>query len=213
MNIAKTDFRTKVAAFTGSAVGVAGAVALIGRRHGIRNRLTLNRPKEMLKMLKEIELKEKDVIEIAASSVFCGFAAGSVSDRKNIKAKAKEGIVQLVGNYIIPTIAVGAGIRLNKVLNTKFNFPPITGAIQFLFGFVGLVAGVVAGNRISRKMNSHIFKEDEYRKLNWKDWAMQSDNVCLVASVSNAGTALAKAASGFIPLAHLAPGYQTGIKK
>lgn len=213
MNIAKTDFRTKVAAFTGSAVGVAGAVALIGRRHGIRNRLTLNRPKEMLKMLKEIELKEKDVIEIAASSVFCGFAAGSVSDRKNIKAKAKEGLVQLIGNYIVPTIAVGAGIRLNKVLNTKFNFSSMTRPVQFLFSFVSLVAGVIGGNRISRKMNSNIFKEDEYRKLNWKDWAMQSDNVCLVASVSNAGTALAKAASGFIPLAHLAPGYQTGIKK
>ena len=132
---------------------------------------------------------------------------------KNAKAKVKEGIVQLIGNYIVPTIAVGGGIKLNKALNKKYNFPPITRPIQFLFGMTSLIAGVVAGNKISREMNKQMFKEDHYRKLTWKDWAVQFDNVCLVTSISNAGTQLAKMASRFIPFAHLAPGYQVGVKQ
>lgn len=76
-----------------------------------------------------------------------------------------------------------------------------------------LIAGVVAGNKISREMNKQMFKEDHYRKLTWKDWAVQFDNVCLVTSISNAGTQLAKMASRFIPFAHLAPGYQVGVKQ
>lgn len=52
-----------------------------------------------------------------------------------------------------------------------------------------------------------------HRKLSWKDWAVQFDNVCLVTSVSNSGTKLAQMASRVIPAAHIIPGYLTGTKK
>ena len=209
----KIKHSTKIAAMTGSAIGVTTAVTLISRGRGVKIPSTLKHPNGLVNILKNIELKEKDVIAIASSSIAGGLAGGLITDKKNAKAKVKEGIVQLIGNYIVPTIAVGGGIKLNKALNKKYNFPPITRPIQFLFGMTSLIAGVVAGNKISREMNKQMFKEDHYRKLTWKDWAVQFDNVCLVTSISNAGTQLAKMASRFIPFAHLAPGYQVGVKQ
>lgn len=209
----KAKTSTKIAALAGSTIGVAAAVTMISRTHGVKIPSTLKNPNGLVNILKNIELKEKDVIAIASSSIAGGLAGGMITDKKNAKAKVKEGVVQLVGNYIVPTIAVGAGIKLNKALNKKYNFPPITRPIQFLFGFASLIVGVIAGNKVSRVMNAGMFKEDDYRKLTWKDWAVQFDNVCLVTSISNTGTLLAKMASRFIPVAHLAPGYQVGVKQ
>lgn len=209
----KVSTATKAASALGSAAGVAGALTYISRKHGIKIPSSFKKPKEVLDVLKKLELKEKDVIQIASSSVLGGLAGGSITDSKNTKAKVKEGVVQLLGNYIIPTLFVGGGIALNKALNKKFNFPPITKPIQFAFGFTSLIAGVIAGNKVSREINRNVFKEDAYRKLNWKDWAVQFDNVCLVTSVSNSGTKLAKMASRVIPAAHLAPGYLVGVKQ
>lgn len=209
----KVQTATKVAALTGSVIGVASALTLISRKHGVKIPSTLKNPKELLNILKRIELKEKDVISIASASIGGGLLGGILTDKKNTKAKAKEGVVQLIGNYIIPTFAVSGGIKLNKVLNKNFNVPPFTRPVQFMFGFASLIAGVVLGNKVSREINSKVFKEEDYRKLNWIDWAQQFDNVCLVTSISNAGTTLAKLASRFIPIAHIAPGYQVGIKK
>ena len=188
----KADTLTKTASVIGSTAGVAAALAVISRKHGVKI------PGSFIK-------KPKETLD--------GFALGSAADIKNIKAKAKEGIVQLTGNYIIPTLFVGGGIRLNKALNKKYNFPPITKSIQFAFGFASLIAGVIAGNKVSRVINEEVFNENSYRKLTWKDWAVQFDNVCLVTSVSNSGTKLAKAASRIIPAAHIIPGYLTGTRK
>ncbi len=211
-NKAKTS--TKIAAAAGSVVGVTSALALISRGHGIKIPSSLKNPQEVWKTLKKIELKEKDVIQMASSSIAGGILGGSLTDSKNTKAKVKEGVVQLIGNYIVPTLFVGGGIKLNKVLNKHYNFPPVTKPIQFAFGFTSLIAGVVAGNKIARKINSNVFEEqEEYRKLNWKDWAVQFDNACLVTSISNAGTQIAKMASRVIPAAHLIPGYLVGIKR
>ena len=210
-NKAKTS--TKIAALAGSTIGVTAAVAMISCSHGVKILSILKNPNALLNILKNIELKEKDVIAIASSSIAGGLAGGLATDRKNAKAKLKEGVVQLIGNYVVPTIAVGGGIKLNKALNKKYNVPPITRPIQFLFGMASLIVGVIAGNKISRTLNAGMFKEDDYRKLNWKDWAVQFDNVCLVTSISNTGTQLAKMASRFIPFAHIAPGYQVGVKQ
>lgn len=210
----KADTLTKTASVIGSTAGVAAALAVISRKHGVKIPGSfIKKPKETLDVFKKLELKEADVIKIASSSILGGFALGSATDIKNIKAKAKEGIVQLTGNYIIPTLFVGGGIRLNKTLNKKYNFPPITKSIQFAFGFASLIAGVIAGNKVSRVINEEVFNENSYRKLTWKDWAVQFDNVCLVTSVSNSGTKLAKAASRIIPAAHIIPGYLTGTSK
>lgn len=212
-NKQKANASTKIASAIGSTAGVAAALTCISRKNGIKIPSSFKKPKEVLNVLKKLELKEKDVIQIASSSILGGLLGGSATDSKNTKAKVKEGIVQLLGNYIIPTIFVGGGIKLNKALNKKYNFPPITKTIQFAFGFGSLIAGVITGNKVSREINKNVFNEDSYRKLDWKDWAEQFDNVCLVTSVSNSGTKLAKMASRVIPAAHLVPGYLVGVKQ
>lgn len=211
-NKTKISTTTKIASGLGSVAGVAGAVALIARGRGFKIQNALNNTKVIVDTFKKIELNEKDVMKIAGSSILGGFLGGAITDSKNTKAKAKEGVVQLVGNYIVPSLFVGAGIKLNKVLNNKYKFPPITKPIQFAFGFASLIIGVLAGNKISKEINSKIFNEGDYRKLTWKDWAVQFDNVCLVTSMSTSGTTLAKMASRVIPIAHLIPGYLVGVQ-
>ncbi len=204
---------TKTASAAGAIAGVGIALTAISRKRGLKVPSSFKDPKKVVDIFKKMEIKEADAIKIASASIGGGLLGGSLTDSKNIKAKTKEGIVQLVGNYIIPTIFVGMGIKLNKLLNNKFKFPPVTKAIQFGFGFTSLIAGVVAGNRVSREINKNVFKENAYRKLSWKDWILQGDNVCLVTSVSNSGTNTAKIASRFIPAVNIIPGYLVGIKQ
>lgn len=139
--------------------------------------------------------------------------AGIITDSDNTKAKIKESSTQLLGNYIIPTIFVEAGTRLNKFLNHKYNFPPVTKPIQFAFGLGSLFAGIILGNKISGKVNGAIFNEDNTRKLGWQDYIQQIDNVCLTTSLATTGTDIAKKVSKIIPLAHIIPGYCVGAKK
>lgn len=208
----KVSVATKIAASTGSAIGVVSSVALIANKKGLSLK-NIKNIEVLIDTFKKLEFNAKDVIAIASSSILGGFLGGAVTDKKNTKAKAKEGIIQLVGNYIVPSLSVGAGIKLNRCLNKKYNFPPVTKPIQFAFGFVSLIGGVLFGNSISKSINKKIFKEENYRNLTWKDWAVQFDNVCLVTSMSSQGTQLAKMASKVIPVAHLFPGYLVGVKK
>ena len=209
----KASTTTKVASAIGSTVGVGLGMCAITKKNPAKIVDAIKNPNKIINRLKKLELSGFDVIKIATSSILGGFVAGSATDSHNAKAKAKEGIIQLIGNYIVPSLFVTGGIKLNKVLNKNFHYPPKTGIVQFAFGMCSLVAGVFAGNKISRKLNSEIFQEDTYRPLNWKDWGMQLDNVCLVTSMANEGTSLAKNVSKVIPVAHLVPGYLTGIKQ
>lgn len=194
---------TKLASATGSLIGLSLALtSVVSKKHNAK----------FVDTFKKMEFNEKDVIKLASASIGGGFLGGLTTDFQNRKAKAKEGIVQLVGNYIIPTLFVGAGIKVNKVLNKKYNFPPITKPIQFAFGAASLIAGVFLGNKISKKINEIAFNGDTHRDLDWKDWALQFDNVCLITSMSTAGTNLAKIASKIIPFALFLPGYLVGTK-
>ena len=203
----------RLAASVGTGVGVAYSLASVTKTKPSKMLKVFKNPTKAIDVLKKLELSGMDVIKIATGSIAGGFVGGSLVDRKNTKAKAKEGIVQLIGNYIIPSLFVTGGIKLNKVLNKNFKFPPKTGIVQFAFGMASLVAGVFAGNKIAKEVNKDLFQENAYRPLNWKDWSMQFDNVCLVTSVANPGTNLAKTVSKAIPVAHLIPGYLTGVKK
>ena len=202
---------TKIAATVGSTLDLVASAVYIAKGHGLKIPNSF-KTKEYVDIFKKIEFNEKDVIALASSSIVGGFAGGVLTDKKNTKAKAKEGVVQLIGNYIFPSLFVGAGMKLNKELFSKYKFPPITKAIQFAFGTAGFITGVLTGNKVARTINKHLFKEDSYRKLNWKDWAVQADNVCLVTSMSAPATNIAKAASKIIPFAHIIPGYCVGTK-
>lgn len=209
----KVKKTTKAAAALGSTIGIASALAIIAKSKGYNLPDTIKSTKAAVDTFKKMELNGADVIGIAASSITGGFIGGAVTDKDNIDAKAKEGITQLIGNYIIPSTFVSCCIKLNKTLNTRYKFPLVTKPIQFLFGTIGLITGVISGNKISNKINERLFRESDNRSLSLKDWALQTDNACLVTSMTNKGSNIAKMASDFIPIAHLIPGYLVGTKQ
>ena len=55
----KIKHSTKIAAMTGSAIGVTTAVTLISRGHGVKIPSTLKHPNGLVNILKNIELKER----------------------------------------------------------------------------------------------------------------------------------------------------------
>ena len=208
----------KVLSLTGSIVGVSMGLSNVLKKHNLKSdvftrQISTKSVKKLVKNLKNVEFNGKDVIKIASSSVAGGLVAGIVTDSDHTKAKIKESSTQLLGNYFIPTIFVEAGIRLNKFLNNKYHFPPVTKPIQFAFGLGSLIAGIVLGNKILGKVNGVIFNDDNARKLGWQDYIQQVDNVCLTASLATTGTDIAKKVSKIIPLAHIIPGYCVGTKK
>lgn len=123
----------RIAASVGTGVGIAYSLASVTKTKPTKLLKIFNHPERAINVIKNTELSGVDVIKIATGSITGGLVAGSIVDRKNAKAKAKEGIVQLVGNYIIPSLFVTGGIKLNKVLNSKFKYPPKTGLVQFIF--------------------------------------------------------------------------------
>ena len=210
----KVSAVTKIASASGSAIGITAALIQISKK---ADKNAAGHFRRIINTIKKAEFNDKNVIFISSASTAGGFAGGALTDTDNIKSKAKEGMVQLIGNYIIPSLFVGGGIHLNKkILDSRTNFknsPKILKLIQFSAGIISLIAGVICGNLLSEKINTSIFGEKSQRPLNWKDWAEQIDNLCLVTSMSTKGSNLAKTVSKVIPVAHFMPGYLTGIKQ
>ncbi len=210
----KVSAVTKIASAAGSTIGITAALIQISKK---ADKNAAGHFRRIINTIKKAEFNDKNVIFISSASTAGGFAGGALTDTDNIKSKAKEGMVQLIGNYIIPSLFVGGGIHLNKkILDSRTNFknsPKILKLIQFSAGIISLIAGVICGNLLSEKINTSIFGEKSQRPLNWKDWAEQIDNLCLVTSMSTTGSNLAKTVSKVIPVAHFMPGYLTGIKQ
>lgn len=210
----KVSAVTKIASASGSAIGITAALIQISKK---ADKNAAGHFRRIINTIKKAEFNDKNVIFISSASTAGGFAGGALTDTDNIKSKAKEGMVQLIGNYIIPSLFVGGGIHLNKkILDSRTNFknsPKILKLIQFSAGIISLIAGVICGNLLSEKINTSIFGEKSQRPLNWKDWAEQIDNLCLVTSMSTTGSNLAKTVSKVIPVAHFMPGYLTGTKQ
>lgn len=190
----KPEKKVKIAAFVGTTIGVASAVALLSRGKSIKN----------------IEYKGKEVLTTATGSVIGGLLGGSLADdKKHLKAKYREAITQIVGNFIVPTIFVSGGIRAFKLLE-KNKIVPTLKPLRFAAGMGSLIAGVVCGNRMSNAISEKIFKKEHNRNVKAADWALQVDNTCLTLSLATSGTNIAKTASKVIPFAHLIPGYAIG---
>src|SRR5574344_2001706 len=193
---------TRVTSACGSTLGISAALSLLIKHRTncsgsfLKNAISVHK---IFKTFKDLECKEKDVLVLATGAITGGFLGGSVSDTKHIKQKTKEAVTQLIGNYVVPTLLVGAGVKIANLLNPVLNAKTLSCAKGFA-GLVGLYYGVVFGNKISNNINKNIFNDkDKVRKLCWKDWSVQVDNVCLVTSLATNGTNIAKTASKVIP--------------
>lgn len=176
---------------------------------------------------KSIEFKAPQIISMASASVVGGFVGGSiVDDKKNLKAKKREILNQILGNVIVPVACVSTGAMIfdnyaerlqnimpqidskktiAKVFNTCMKNVP--NAIATL-GFLGL--GIYLGNKVSNLINEKIYHKKIERNIKTSDFAPHVDDLCMATSMMNKDSLFGSKLARVIPIALLVPGYETG---
>jgi hypothetical protein len=209
-----------------SALGVAVSLALLAKFDKKRN-YSLNPKKILNSKLKNTyifgsEYKSKQIISMGAGSCVGGLIGGAIFDKKeNFNAKVRESVVQMT-NVSLPIVFVEALSTAGKYCE-KFmpnwskssnilkksvtKLPSVTGAM------VGLGAGMYVGNRVSNKVNEHIFKKKDVRPIKLTDFSAHIDDICVAATFISENNPLTRAVSRFIPLALCVPGNEVGSKQ
>lgn len=232
----------KAGSTIGAALGVATTTALIAKKQGYsllpKNIIKTNWKDMALFNIKEhskVEYETGEILALGGSSVVGGFIGGAVTDdKKNLKAKARESLNQLVGNILIPICAIGGTklvysdlniIKGKSIQKTVENIlPQINGSSKFVKGVNGaikaiptlgitiasLVTGIVTGNKVSNLINEKIYKKEIDRNIKPSDFAPHLDDVCLASSIMAPKSHFFAAISRFVPAVLVVPGYQTG---
>ena len=232
----------KAGAFLGSALGVATTTAMIAKKQGY----SLNPMKIMSSKLKnwaifninkdkKVKYETGEILSLGAASVAGGFAGGAITDdKKNIKAKARESLNQLVGNILIPIGAIGgtglvysdmklkSGKSIQKIVTDAMpQLKSTNKAAKIVNGVVkaiptlavtaaALVTGIVTGNKVSNFINEKIYKKEIERDIKATDFAPHLDDVCLAASIMAPKSTFWSAVARFVPVVLTVPGYEAG---
>jgi hypothetical protein len=225
-----SDQKLKTASAIGAITGVAVALSIITKRHGInlfKNNKMPNLMKPSTWKIGNIEYKPTEIVGLAGGSVAGGLAAGATLDPNNKKAKYREALQQMVGNIIIPVYTVTVASKFVEKNKNKLKLPQIksqskpakiTNKVLENLPIAGiplaaLAASAIAGNWIANKMSHAIFNVQDHRKIKISDFAGHVDDVCLAAMLVSPENQIGKTAARIIPAALVVPGYQTGIKK
>ena len=230
----------KTGAALGSLLGTGTVLAMIAKKQGfpINPKVLKNIPVRdwaIFKIAKKgeqnqklLEIEEKEIIGLAAGSVAGGLAGGSLVDRKNIKAKGREALTQIVGNVLIPVGFVGGvsriykkyenqiknvmpqiGLENNKYINFTNKFIKNIPAIGLTAG--ALVAGIWTGSKVTNFINEKFFGQKQERKIKSTDFAPHVDDLCLaVTLMGSKDSPVASAITRTVPLFLSVPGYQVG---
>ncbi len=236
------SLKRKVAATT--ALGVIAAVAGIAKKQNFKlNPKTIfsQSPKDwaIFKIKnpkkpngKTLELEEKEIMLIGASSVLGGLVGGvAFDDKKHTVAKLKESLNQYFGNIIVPLAFVAVPSRFYK--NNKetiqkyvpqFKNPNKSKGLKFANTFmraippIGLTgvflgAGIIAGNRVSNFINEKLYHRKVEREIRPTDFAPHLDDVGLAVTLMAPETVAGSVISKFIPLALMVAGNKVGTSK
>lgn len=230
--------KKKAVVLASSAVGMLPVMAVLAKMRGF----SLN-PARIAKtpikdwaifkyapIKKSIEFKAPQIISMASASVVGGFVGGSiVDDKKNLKAKKREILNQILGNVIVPVACVSTGAMIfdnyaerlqnimpqidskktiAKVFNTCMKNVP--NAIATL-GFLGL--GIYLGNKVSNLVNEKIYHKKIERNIKTSDFAPHVDDLCMATSMMNKDSLFGSKLARVIPIALLVPGYETGTAR
>lgn len=177
---------------------------------------------------KLLELEEKEIIGLAAGSVAGGLVGGTLIDPKNVKAKGREALTQIVGNVLIPVGFVGGVSRLYKKYEEQIkNVMPQIGLennnfIKFTNKFIknipaigltagALVAGIYTGSKVTNFINEKFFGQKHERKIKSTDFAPHVDDLCLAVTLMGAkDSPVASTITRTVPIFLSVPGYQVG---
>jgi hypothetical protein len=174
--------------------------------------------------LANAKYKTKEVVTIGLGSCLGGFIGGAIfdKDKKNIKAKAQEGVAGLT-NIALPVAFVETMLCAGKFISKKTmpnwlkskniakkavaTTPQITGALG------GLAIGMVAANKVSNKINEVVFKQKENRSIKKEDFAAHVDDICVAATLVADKNPITNFVARFIPAFLMVAGIETGNKQ
>lgn len=244
INNAKTPEEkfVKRAATITSALGVATAYALIAKKQGfslspkkiyetpikdwsIIKLYNRNKPAEKL-----INIEEGEILALAGSSVAGGFIGGSLTDdKKNLKAKGREALNQMLGNVLIPVGCVSLASRVYKKIEPKImlHIPQINGTTKLIkfanntlkavpmsiMTVVGLGTGIILGNKVSNFINEKLYHHKVERKIKGTDFAPHVDDLGMAVTLMAKKSKFSSAITNTVPFFLCVPGIQTGIAK
>lgn len=210
---------------TGVFLSTLAGVALAMVRTFKVQKLPMKNIKDFLKNLVTVKYdKEKHEIEwlvarLAVGSIGGGLIGGAILDKKeNIKAKFREGIVQLVGNIAIPIGCVAGGLHVyeqkyqSKVVNALKLSKKTEGIPGVAISLACLIVGAFAGNKVGNFINKEFFGCDEKRSLKLADMSPHIDDLGVAASFvvppsSSVGNVIAR----IVPAALMIAGISTGV--
>lgn len=232
--------KTQLGVAATSALGVTSAVALIAKRQGfslspskiaktpikdwaIFKITDKNRPDEKI-----LTLKTGQILTIGAGSVLGGLAGGAIFDKKeNFPAKCAEAVSQFIGDISIPLGCVALPTILYKnfeelakketphlKLQTASKFIQGNKILRILCPTVisgtSLAAGIIAGNKVSNKINEKVYGEKQDRGIRITDFAPHLDDVCLAITLMAEKSPVGDIISKFVPVALTIAGIETG---
>ena len=226
-------------------LGVGTAYAIIAKKQGFSinpNKIFKTPVKDwaIFKLYKKsqpdrklINLEEKEILGLASGSVAGGLVGGAVfDDKKNLKAKGREALNQILGNVLVPVLFVGGVSRLydkyKKPILSKV--PQFKDSIKFpklvkytnkalkcipsaIMTLAGLGAGIVVGNKVSNFINEHLYHKKVDRKIKGTDFAPHVDDISMAVTLMADKTPLTSAITNTVPLFLCVPGIQTGTAK
>lgn len=233
----------KAAAAAGSLIGMSAVLTLIAKKQGfpVNPKVLKNIPikdwaffkiaKKGVENQKLLQIEEKEILALASGSIAGGLTAGAIVDKKNMKAKFRESITQMLGNVIVPVAFVGGTSRIyskyeDVIKNTmpqiknatsKFTqglnkFSKILPAVGITFAALG--AGIYAGSKVTNFINEKFFGQKTKRDIKTTDFAPHVDDICLAVTLMGAkDSPFASTITRTVPLFLSVPGYQVGKAK
>lgn len=223
----KVPLSQKIGVTACTGLGVATSLALLAKLG--KKSYSLN-PKKILQTkwkdtyLANAKYKTKEVVTIGLGSCLGGFIGGAIfdKDKKNIKAKAQEGVAGLT-NIALPVAFVETMLCAGKFISKKTmpnwlkskniakkaaaTTPQIAGALG------GLAIGMVAANKVSNKINEVVFKQKENRPIKKEDFAAHVDDICVAATLVADKNPITNFVARFIPAFLMVAGIETGNKQ
>lgn len=240
----KTSKEKKVhlASIAGSALGVGIAYAFHAKKQGfsLNPKRILRTPVKdwsLIKLFdkknpdrKLIKLHEKEILTMAGSSVAGGFIGGSITDdKKNIKAKGREALNQILGNVLIPVGFVSGASKIYTKYKPQIlsYVPQIKSNGKFIKHFnkalkyipssimtlAALGAGIITGNKVSNFINEKLYHKEVDRKIKGTDFAPHVDDLSMAVSLMAKQSKFSSAIANTVPVFLCFPGIETGTAK
>ena len=236
----KTPMSVRLGVAATSALGVASAVAMIAKRQGfsLKPKNIIDTPVKDWAIFKITDKKRPDekimkfewaeIMTMGIGSVLGGLAGGALFDKKeNFPSKCQEAVSQLIGDIAVPLSIVAIPTMVYKKfedLTTKttehVNLQKISKYIhgnKFLkilcptaVGGTSLFFGILAGNKVSNKINQRMSGQDVSRGIRATDFAPHLDDVCLAITLMADKNPVGDIISKFVPLALTVAGFETG---